>query len=123
MNARRLAAIWVVVVCMGVVAVPFSRLAPQAQGMVIGIFLGVLACTAGALLARASMPRPGKRGQSLEVRRLEAPQLEDWEYQTTVTRTVDDSGLECVERFTLLVPKGRGTVTVMPPKQLTGRNL
>jgi hypothetical protein len=57
------------------------------------------------------------------VQRPEAPQLEDWEYQTTVTKTVDDSGLVLEERFTLLVPKGRGTVTVMPPKQLTGRNL
>jgi hypothetical protein len=43
--------------------------------------------------------------------------LPDWEYETTVTRELDDSGLEYTERFTLLVPKRHAH------KQLTGRNL
>jgi hypothetical protein len=96
-----------------------GRLSPDALGMAVGLVFGLLAPLPAVLLVLAAQRRRGAyTAMLLEDEYSDgADLLPDWEYETTVTRELDDSGLEYTERFTLLVPKRHAH------KQLTGRNL
>lgn len=106
-----------------------SRLSPDALAMAVGVVFGLLAFVPALLIVRAGAD-PHSRAHACDPwaddRYLDSTQpagfLDDWEYQTERTRTVDESGLVCEESFTLLVPKRRGVVTVERAnhRQLTG---
>lgn len=107
-----------------------TSLSSDALAMAVGLLFGVLAFLPALLLGRAAA-QSGSRAHARENWGLDADEpagyLEDWEYQTERTRTVDDSGLVMDETFTLLVPKRGGPNQVASirrsnHKQLTGRN-
>jgi hypothetical protein len=100
-----------------------TRLSPDALAMAVGLVFGVLAMLPAWGLVRAAAD-PNSRAHAREDWYLhtERPSgyLADWEYETTYTKTRDESGLVYEESFTLFVPKRGVTVERVNHKQLTG---
>ena len=106
------------------------RMSPDGLSMLGGLVVGLFCMFLVAALTRGAND-PSSRARARENWALDADEpagyLEDWEYQTERTRTIDDSGLVMDETFTLLVPKRGGPNQVASirrsnHKQLTGRN-
>ena len=104
----------------------FATASPYIQGLLAGFVF----CAAAFVVPMVSLLRTlPDRGAALD--ELDDDDDDDdggallvpdgWEYETSITREVDDSGLVYEERFTLLVPRPGRVVRVERPqtKQLT----